>query len=562
MWEAKESIYKGQPGIELENRSASNSNSSIRKRSLDRDGDSAIDTDSDGELVDGEEHLPLHESDPMGEPAAAAPRSASTSPRYVVAMCAMFIFMVELSMYVTDPAMQMIMEDVACHDHYPDHKIGVNLGEDSRCKNADVQGTLAMSRSWMMWAQMLVPLLVQIPYGIVADNYGRRPVLFLGLFGNLLGSCWTIIVLLNPTVFSIWYLVLSALPNLIGGGGSVIIAMVWTILADAISPEKRTFLFYQMHAMMLILSIIFRPIAGWMLSINPWLSMWTGLGSLAISTCMTLLIPETLHLSQSSSGQRANGQASHLPPLGPKQSVIRTAWSTAKKDASRVWQLLQKSKNLLPVVLTLAFYSPIHVAFEMNMLQYITKRFDWDWSKATYFMTIPKITSAIVLLVMLPTITWIVNRRLHLDILTRDLYFSRGSIICILAGNALTVIASTPWLLAISLITLGFGTGLQPQIRAILASLVEAHALATVNTAIASAETMVNLVGTPVLGWLLSKGIALGGFWMGLPYLATTLCAIGSCIAIFIFRIPPQSAKSDEEAHYDALRTDDIADDI
>lgn len=35
---------------------------------------------------------------------------------------------------------------------------------------------------------------MQIPYGIVADNYGRRLVLFLGLFGNLLGSCWTVIV--------------------------------------------------------------------------------------------------------------------------------------------------------------------------------------------------------------------------------------------------------------------------------------------------------------------------------------------------------------------------------
>jgi MFS family permease len=188
-------------------------------------------------------------------------------------------------------------------------------------------------------------------------------------------------IVLNPTVFSVWYLILSAVPNLIGGGGSVVIAMVWTILTDAVSPEKRTSLFYQMHAMMLLLSIVFRPIAGWMLSINPWLSMWTGLGSLALSTCMTLLIPETLHLSQSSGGHSAHGQVSHLPPLGPKQSVIRTAWNTARKDASRVWQLLHNSKNLLPIVLALAFYSPIHIAFEMNMLQYVTKRFDWDWSK-------------------------------------------------------------------------------------------------------------------------------------------------------------------------------------
>lgn len=172
-------------------------------------------------------------------------------------------------------------------------------------------------------------------------------------------------------------------------------------------------------------------------------------------------------------------------------------------------------------------------------------------------MTIPKITSVIVLLVILPAITWIVNRRLHLDILTRDLHFARGSIIFIVIGNAFTVVSATPWLLAISLIALGFGNGLLPQIRAILASQVEAHAMATINTAIASVETMVGLVGTPALGWLLSKGIALGGFWMGLPYLATTCCAIVSAIAIFMFRYLPQSAKSDEEALYDALRMDE-----
>lgn len=146
---ATERAYKGQSDIELESRSASDS--SIRKRSLD--GGGAHDSDSDGE--DGDEDLPLYEGDPLASP-AAVPKAVSTSPRYVVIMCSLFIFMVELSMYVTDPALQMIMEDVACHDHYPDHKIGDFTGEDTRCKNADVQGTLAMSRSWMMWAAMFV----------------------------------------------------------------------------------------------------------------------------------------------------------------------------------------------------------------------------------------------------------------------------------------------------------------------------------------------------------------------------------------------------------------------
>lgn len=150
---ATERAYKGQPDIELNSRSASNS-SSIRKRSLDRDGGDAHDSDSDGE-ADADEDLPLYAGDPLASP-AAVPKAALTSPRYVVIMCSLFIFMVELSMYVTDPALQMIMEDVACHNHFPDHKIGDFKTEDARCKDADVQGTLAMSRSWMMWATLFV----------------------------------------------------------------------------------------------------------------------------------------------------------------------------------------------------------------------------------------------------------------------------------------------------------------------------------------------------------------------------------------------------------------------
>lgn len=145
---ATERAFKGQPDIELDSRG------SIRKRSLDRDGGAAHDSDSDGD-GEGDEDLPLYEGDPLASP-AAVPQAAAVSARYVVIMCSLFIFMVELSMYVTDPALQMIMEDVACHDHYPDHKIGDFSGEDTRCKNADVQGTLAMSRSWMMWAAMFV----------------------------------------------------------------------------------------------------------------------------------------------------------------------------------------------------------------------------------------------------------------------------------------------------------------------------------------------------------------------------------------------------------------------
>lgn len=41
---------------------------------------------------------------------------------------------------------------------------------------------------------MIIALLVQIPFGIIADKYGRRIVIFLSLFGVLLKTLWTVAV--------------------------------------------------------------------------------------------------------------------------------------------------------------------------------------------------------------------------------------------------------------------------------------------------------------------------------------------------------------------------------
>lgn len=37
-------------------------------------------------------------------------------------------------------------------------------------------------------------MLVQIPYGIVADKYGRKPVLFLSLLGLVVNQTWCMVV--------------------------------------------------------------------------------------------------------------------------------------------------------------------------------------------------------------------------------------------------------------------------------------------------------------------------------------------------------------------------------
>lgn len=87
-------------------------------------------------------------------PADIAPSKAFR--RLVVAMCVLFLFIVEVSQYILNPPMEQIMEDVICRRYHPDHTIAMPQLHDSRCKDTEVQKTLAMVRSWSTSLDMLL----------------------------------------------------------------------------------------------------------------------------------------------------------------------------------------------------------------------------------------------------------------------------------------------------------------------------------------------------------------------------------------------------------------------
>jgi hypothetical protein len=122
-----------------------------RKDSIDDADIESIDERRVSEATEeGARFLPL-EIDP--EPIV---RPSKPTQRYVILMCAQFLFMVEVSQFIMEPPLQEIMEDFICHARYADHAMGKLQVQDPRCKEPGVQGDLAMTRSWMAFVGMLV----------------------------------------------------------------------------------------------------------------------------------------------------------------------------------------------------------------------------------------------------------------------------------------------------------------------------------------------------------------------------------------------------------------------
>lgn len=75
--------------------------------------------------------------------------------------------------------------------------------------------------------------------------------------------------------------------------------------------------------------------------------------------------------------------------------------------------------------------------------------------------------------------------------------------------------------------------------RALLNAVVEPHTVAALNTTISTMETLMGLASAPLLGWLMSLGLGMGGPWLGLSVPGDGgLCSVPTLLAVFAFCIP------------------------
>lgn len=326
--------------------------------------------------------------------------------------------------------------------------------------------------------------------------------------------------------------------------------MIFTILCDVVPASERTSVFYNMVAFTLVLEAVLNPLSGWLMSFNPWIPMWIGAVSMALGAAASLLVPETLTFRKVADSHATGAESE---PLLPQQGstpankgvmspmvYVRQLLSSAKQNTSHIYRFLLASPGVMLLVIAYGLTYPIRSAYGSLMLQYISKRFHWSWSTATYNFTVAKIFSVLTLLVLLPLLCRALPRRIREHPLRRDLLLSRVSILFVLAACLLVAFAPVPAVLILGFIAYGLGSGLPSQIRALATGVIEPHTVATLTTMISSMEALAGLVSAPVLGWLLSCGLKLGDAWMGLPFLVLAGTALFVFLCVWMFRIPEQ----------------------
>jgi hypothetical protein len=77
-----------------------------------------------------------------------------------------------------------IFESIICRKVHPETAFLTTQEQiDARCKAADVQGELALVNGWKETLDTLPGIFLALPFGLMADQAGRKMVLRLSLLG-------------------------------------------------------------------------------------------------------------------------------------------------------------------------------------------------------------------------------------------------------------------------------------------------------------------------------------------------------------------------------------------
>lgn len=164
----------------------------------------------------------------------------------------------------------------------------------------------------------------------------------------------------------------------------MLVAMLYTMVADAFAPAERTSVFAHLYASFLVLSICCQITGAWLLSIDPWLPMYFGLGALFAGVLVSLLLPETLHLHRKSvhggvGEVGANERERHDPIQSSEGNLLDQVRHSLDRTLGHVGKLFG-SWNVVLVLLANIFSSLGNISFQTLLLQYLARRFHWEWT--------------------------------------------------------------------------------------------------------------------------------------------------------------------------------------
>ncbi|KAF8243212.1 MFS general substrate transporter [Wilcoxina mikolae CBS 423.85] len=278
---------------------------------------------------------------------------------YATFLCAVLIVTLFIAMFLSAAPQLRLIESIICSNYYRENGRGIFN------ENGNIPEQYCV--------------LLAIPYGVLADRYGRKIILVLVLLGLTLYFSWILFVCWFALPIKLTWL--SAAFLMLGGGMQMLVALILMILADVTPADQRTTAFFQLQACVLFAELVAPPLSSVLMSHNVWTPLLIALAIKVLVLLIAYALPETRGQEiastkpSNSSGEEQEGDERVSRP------VLETSTRKNSNSHRDIMTFLCQDIN---VTLLVAIFLVITIGRQTMMLlmQYVSKRYDWSLAKA------------------------------------------------------------------------------------------------------------------------------------------------------------------------------------
>ncbi|CAG8950715.1 hypothetical protein HYFRA_00002925 [Hymenoscyphus fraxineus] len=312
--------------------------------------------------------------------------------------------------------------------------------------------------------------------------------------------------------------------------------MLFVVISDISTDEQRTSNFFHLNAMVLLGEIFLAPLSSLLMERDPWLPARLGLAAIVLSTIVVVTaLPETgisrkPKILVSSLGE--NFQPNHNPD--------KSFWRDTRTDLISRFKGLHFIWVSPQLILLVAVFSvgTLYRSSSEFLLQYVSRRYGWQISQAGFLLSYRAAINLILLIGILPGISFLLLRHRHYEAQMKDLWLLRASTISMALGTFATGLAPNASLMVIGITLSALGHGFVPVLLSLSTALVNQAHIGRLYNVMAVSETLGTLINGPLLAKSFNVGMEAGGLLVGLPFIVTGVIFLLASIAVFIVRLP------------------------
>ncbi|KAI1745725.1 major facilitator superfamily domain-containing protein [Xylaria scruposa] len=451
-----------------------------------------------------------------GSDVCRQPSKTQSAYAVTIAISAM-LMLANFSSVITIAPRLAIFEDVICRQYYGDR---TDIAGAPDCKIGPVQSEVAFINGWEKTLSLLPGLALSIPYGALADRFGRSKVLTLAFCGVIMNESWVAIVCAWPQVFPIRAALFSGVFTLVGGGPTTVVSMAFAIISDACRADQRTTAFSMLQVGFLLSELISTPLGAAFIAVNPWIPIVTAIATRIVFT-LVLFAASVRY-----------GDAERLTKKSPTNDVDESSPLSNETGAQRRYGAISWITKDVALVLFAFFCVLVNREASDLLLQYSSIKVHWDYAKASYLVSVRAAINIVVLFALIPGVTRFFRKK-EVSSPLIDQYITVASGVLLAVGSVMIFAAETPAALISGQVVAAFGFSFSVTARSFVTTLVDPRYMGVLSTAVTIASHGALAVGGPFLAWTFKVGLGLGYAWFGMPFLVEgILFALGTVLML------------------------------